>query len=59
MIYREYEDYILCGKLDKVYLREDVIAEVLDFKKKRILQMIIKNICWHGEELEINIYGNK
>ncbi|MCC5911257.1 MAG: recombinase family protein [Clostridiaceae bacterium] len=28
-------------------------------EKKKILQVIIKNILWDGEKLEINIYGGK
>jgi RecB family exonuclease len=32
MIYRDESQYVLCGKIDKVYIREDGIVEILDFK---------------------------
>ncbi|MBM7615738.1 PD-(D/E)XK nuclease family protein [Alkaliphilus hydrothermalis] len=32
MLYKETDNFILCGKLDKVYERSDHVIEVLDYK---------------------------
>lgn len=42
MIYKEMDHYILCGKLDKVYLRKDGIVEVLDYKTGKTIYPIDK-----------------
>lgn len=40
MVYLELEDYILCGKLDKVYKRPDDIVEILDYKTSKSMENV-------------------
>jgi CRISPR/Cas system-associated exonuclease Cas4 (RecB family) len=40
MIFKEAKDYVLCGKLDKVYQREDQVVEILDYKTGKSIEPI-------------------
>ncbi|MTI67510.1 MAG: PD-(D/E)XK nuclease family protein [Firmicutes bacterium] len=42
MVFKNMKDYVLCGKLDKVYLREDKKVEVLDYKTGKTSGLIDK-----------------
>ncbi|MBB6218095.1 CRISPR/Cas system-associated exonuclease Cas4 (RecB family) [Anaerosolibacter carboniphilus] len=40
MIFKEMEHYVLCGKLDKVYMREDEVIEIIDYKTGKSISPI-------------------
>lgn len=48
MLYKDFNDYTLCGKLDKVYLRSDNTIEILDYKTGNTITAI--------DNLQLSIY---
>lgn len=48
MIYKNYESFTLCGKLDKVYKTNDGMTEIVDFKTSRSITTT--------DDLQLSIY---
>lgn len=42
MIFKDMDKYTLCGKIDKAYIREDGIVEILDYKTGKTIKPIDK-----------------
>lgn len=61
MIYKDMEKYVLCGKLDKVYLRKDKKIEVIDYKTGKpslIIDKIQLPLYIILAEAKLNYYPN-